>query len=113
MKDYVKLALQCAQREGDSKLLELANTDIESLAEAFGQLKRTMNTLKDSLDKIQYSIENYMEENHLEDIVANGFKISYKEVISNRFDTTLFKAEHPDTYKKYIAQTSSMRFNFR
>lgn len=110
MKDYLRGMMQASD---DLELQELANTDIESLAEAFGQIKRAMNTLKDSADKIQYTIENYMKENHLEDIVANGFKISYKEIISNRFDTTLFKKEHPDTYKKYVAQTSSMRFNFR
>lgn len=110
MKDYLRGMLQASN---DTDLQELANTDIESLAEAFGQIKRTINTLKDSADKIQYSIENYMKENGLEDIVANGFKISYKEVISNRFNTALFKEEHPDTYKKYVAQTSSMRFNFR
>ncbi|MBQ3545373.1 MAG: YqaJ viral recombinase family protein [Lachnospiraceae bacterium] len=38
------------------------------------------------------------------------FRVSWKEVVSSRFDTKALQEQEPDVYKKYLKQTSSRRF---
>ena len=46
-----------------------------------------------------------------EELEAGRFICRWTSVLSNRFDTTLFKKEHADMYKQYIKQTASRRFS--
>ena len=45
-----------------------------------------------------------------EEMMVDVFKIRYKTVKSNRFDTTAFKSTHKELYNQYIKQTESRRF---
>lgn len=99
-----------------SKLIEgvdLESISVDTLVDTFSQLRMAMTTIEDSLDKVQNTLKQYMLSNHLEETVQNGHKITYKEVASNRFDTTRFRHECPETYEQYLTQQFSMRFNFR
>lgn len=67
------------------------------------QLKKEVELLK------QQAIE-YLSENGIDEVATADGKITYREVVSNRFDSTLFKKDFMDIYKEYTRQTSSMRF---
>ena len=41
-----------------------------------------------------------------------AYKVSYKEVTTNRFDSKAFKADFPETYKQYQKQQTCRRFTY-
>ena len=41
-----------------------------------------------------------------------AYKVSYKEVTTNRFDSKAFKADFPETYKQYQKPQTCRRFTY-
>jgi predicted phage-related endonuclease len=56
------------------------------------------------------AITQTMEERQTEEILVDVFKVRYITVISNRFDTTTFKATHKDLYSEYLKPSECKRF---
>ena len=54
----------------------------------------------------------YMTENDLETLVGDEHKAIYKEIVSNRLDTTRLKKEMPEIAEQYMKESKSMRFTF-
>ena len=52
----------------------------------------------------------WLDENELDEILTDEGKITYREVISKRFNSTQFKKDFADIYDEYTTQTSNMRF---
>lgn len=46
-----------------------------------------------------------------EELQAGIFKVRYKAVSSNRFDTKAFKSAHSDLYEQFTRQTKGYRFS--
>lgn len=67
------------------------------------QLKKEVELLK------QQAIE-YLSENGIDEVATADGKITYREVVSNRFDSTSFKKDFMDIYKEYTRQQSVFRF---
>lgn len=67
------------------------------------ELKKQINELKEE------AIE-WLDENELDEILTDEGKITYREVISKRFNSTAFKKDFADIYDEYTTQTSNMRF---
>ena len=47
-----------------------------------------------------------------ESIETDAFKVTYKDVTTNRFDSKAFKAEYPDVYKEYCKTSTCKRFTY-
>jgi len=71
------------------ELLEAAKTEVEAR--------------KDAL-KGKLLLDNTEEQ------TAGRYIVRFTSVLSNRFDTTAFKRNHPDLYKAYTKQSESRRF---
>lgn len=67
------------------------------------QLEAEAETAKDEIKAV-------MTEFGLEEMNVDVFTVRYKEVVSERFDSKLFKAGNPDTYKMYLTASSCMKF---
>lgn len=67
------------------------------------QLKAQMNELKEQAIKI-------MDSEAIDEFTCDEGKVTYREVLSNRFASTEFKKIHGDLYKAFTRQTSSMKF---
>ena len=67
------------------------------------ELKKQINELKEE------AIE-WLDENELDEILTDEGKITYREVISKRFNSTAFKKDFADIYDEYTTKTSNMRF---
>lgn len=67
------------------------------------QLKAQMDELKEQAIKI-------MDSEAIDEFTCDEGKVTYREVLSNRFASTEFKKIHGDLYKAFTRQTSSMRF---
>lgn len=53
-----------------------------------------------------------MEAEGIDTLLGDEHKATYKEVVSNRFDSTAFKKDHADVYELYKKPSTSMRFTF-
>lgn len=73
----------------------------EALAE---EAKAEAEALKDE-------IKAEMLNRNTEEITAGRYICRWTSVLSNRFDTTIFKKEHAEMYKQYTKQSSSRRFS--
>ncbi len=51
-----------------------------------------------------------MVEQGTEALQGDGWKATWKNVVSNRFDSKRFKADHADLYGQYSRQTTTTRF---
>lgn len=78
---------------------------------------RRLEELKDALmieiKEREDNIKKYMIVHNLDELHGlNGEKAIYREVLSNRFDSTSFKKTFNDLYNAYLKQTKCVRFSF-
>ena len=57
-------------------------------------------------DGIKDELKAEMKNRNTEEMTVDVFKIRYKTVKSNRFDTNAFKSTHKELYSQYIKQLS-------
>ena len=61
-------------------------------------------------ESIKDELKAEMINRNTEEMMVDVFKIRYKTVKSNRFDTTAFKSTPKELYNQYIKQNKSRRF---
>ena len=59
---------------------------------------------------IEDTIKAEMTARETEELITGEYKIRWKKVVSNRFDTTAFKKTHADLYEQYTKTTETRRF---
>lgn len=74
------------------------------------ELKTMAEELAAEISSIEDSIKAEMTSQGVEEMTVDVFKVRYKTVKSNRFDSTAFKATHSDLYNQYLKQTTTRRF---
>ena len=75
--------------------------------------KRMLEELKALIDEQEEAIKNQMVADGKTEYIGTEHKATYKEVVSNRFDSKSFKADgYADLYKAYTKPSSTMRFTF-
>lgn len=77
--------------------------EYKEYAELLEETKKQLEALKD--EAIQY-----MSDNEVDEVLTTEGKVTYREVISKRFDSTAFKKDFADVYAEYTKPSSSMRF---
>lgn len=83
-------------------------------------LLKKVNGLKDleiqkkSIEKqmadLQEEIKKEMEARGSEEASIGDWIVRFKAVMSNKFNSKAFAADHPILYKKYVASSQTMRF---
>lgn len=66
--------------------------------------------LKAEIEALKAEAIEYLNDNNIDEYVSDNGKITYRQVISNRFDSTAFKKDFADIYREYTKQTTNMRF---
>lgn len=83
---------------------------------AFAELasnKMMLKELEDIIAEQEEAIKAQMVADGKTEYVGTEHKATYKEVVSNRFDSKAFKADgYEELYKAYQKPSSSMRFTF-
>ena len=59
-------------------------------------------------EEIKDLIKGIMGED--EELAAGDYRVTWKHVTSNRFDSTSFKATHAELYNQYVKPSTSRRF---
>lgn len=65
------------------------------------------------IDELKDSLKAEMELRGVDELETDMFTLSYKEVISSRFDTTSFKKDNAVLYNHYLKESVSKRFTYR
>ena len=66
--------------------------------------------LKKEVEQLKAQAIEYLAENGIDEVTTPEGKVTYREVLSKRFDSTSFKKDFLDVYEEYTKLTSSMRF---
>ena len=85
-------------------------TNISEVIKEIKEYQDMQEALKIEIEKLKAEAIEYLNENEIDEYMCEDGKITYREVISNRFASTEFKKVHADLYEAFTKKTSSMRF---
>jgi predicted phage-related endonuclease len=63
------------------------------------------------IESAQDAIKAEMAAREVDELIVDVFKVRWAKVISNRFDTTGFKAAHKDIYDMFTKPSETRRFS--
>lgn len=86
------------------------NTNIKDVIKEIKEYQAMQDELKKQINELKEEAIEWLDENELDEILTDEGKITYREVISKRFNSTAFKKDFADIYDEYTTQTSNMRF---
>lgn len=84
--------------------------NINETIKAIKEYQAMQDELKQQINELKAEAIEWLDENELDEILTDEGKITYREVISKRFNSTAFKKDFADIYDEYTTQTSNMRF---
>lgn len=88
----------------------LSDRQIDNRIARIAELKAQENVLKEQREALEAEIQKAMGE--AEHIQTERYKVNYTRVITNRFDSKAFKADHKRLYAKYTREQNTRRFSF-
>lgn len=74
------------------------------------ELERQQVEIEAEKTRLKEEIRKDMEKKGIDQVRTGNFIVRCKKIISNRFDSKRFRAEHEDLYKSYQKQQEAMRF---
>ena len=87
-------------------------TDYNKTFADLASLKMMKKELDAEIEEKENEIKELMDKTSVTELIGTEHKATYKEVVSNRFDSSAFKRDHADMYEAYKKSSSSMRFTF-
>ena len=88
----------------------MSNNELTKVLRNIKELKSMQEELQAEIDSLQDKVKAFMMASDTDTINIDVFKVTYKEVTSNRFDSTAFKKTHSELYEQYLKQTTTRRF---
>jgi len=88
----------------------MTSKDMNARVIELKELERLAEELTAEIDTIKDELKKELTNRNTDEVDTGTFKIRYKEVTSNRFNSKGFKADHPELYAAYQKPTTSMRF---
>ena len=87
--------------------------DTNTIFREMAQYRTIIAEAQKELDRLEAETKAFMTANEMTELIGDEHKATYKEVVSNRFDSKKFKADgYEDLYKAYQKSSSSMKFTF-
>jgi len=87
---------------------KMSNPNMESIVKELLELKRMKEELEAEITAMEDEIKKVMGDEEL--LTAGAFKVSWKNFISSRVDTTALKKAMPEIAEQFTKQTKSRRF---
>ena len=88
----------------------MSKNEIISLIETMNNYDELAAKAKAKADAIRDALKEEMLRLDTEELTAGAYILRYTNVISNRFDSTMFKRLYSDLYKDFTKPVSSRRF---
>lgn len=90
-------------------------TDFEVLVQELQTKKAESRKLDAEIKEKEDELKAYMRKRQKEELLSKstGLTVSYKEVLTSKFNKELFiESNGEDAYKKYLVDSSYMKLNF-
>ena len=84
--------------------------ELASKAKDLHELRSMINELQAEADTIEDEFKALMEAQGADTITAGPFRLTWKAVMSSKFDTTGFKSAMPELAARFMKQTTTRRF---
>ena len=88
----------------------MSKNEIISLIETMNNYDELAAKAKAKADAIRDALKEEMLRLDTEELTAGAYILRYTNIISNRFDSTMFKRLYGELYKDFTKQVSSRRF---
>lgn len=86
--------------------------DINAIMAELAQYTRLQEEAAAMVEGLKDQLKKYMSDNNIDTITGDEHKATYKEVTSNRIDTTALKQHFPEVAKRFTKTTKTKRFSF-
>lgn len=83
---------------------------INETIKAIKEYQEMQDEIKNQIEMLKAEAIEYLDDHEIDEYMCDEGKVTYREVLSNRFASTEFKKTHAELYKAFTKQTSSMRF---
>lgn len=84
------------------------NTFLQFITE-LKALEAQINDLQAEAEAIKDLIKDELTNSELDEMLIGNYKVTYRTVISSRFDSTTFKKSYAELYKQFTKQTTYKR----
>lgn len=84
--------------------------DLEKLVSELRELRRMQDELAGEIAATEDTLKAYMTANGADELYGPSFKITWKEVTSNRLDSKALKVAAPELWQRFSKATTSRRF---
>ena len=89
----------------------MSNVDVVSKIEQLKELEALIREAEKEVEALKDELKAEMTKQNTEELEAGRYIVRWKNVVSNRFDSTAFKKEMTELYDRYVKQTESRRFS--
>ena len=90
--------------------LTTTGRNIDEIIREIKNYEELAEQLKSEVEALRLEAIEFLRNNDRDEYTCDDGKITYREVISNRFASTEFKKVHLDLYEAFLRRTTSMRF---
>ena len=88
----------------------MSTSEIDSKVDTLRELRNLEAEVKAEITAIEDDLKAEMLAKNTDTLTGHNYVISWKTVITNRFDSAAFKLTHADLFAKYSRATTSRRF---
>ena len=85
-------------------------SELDMKVKELRELKRMADELAGEIEALQDGIKAHMTAQNTDTLTGTDWKITWKEVTSNRLDSTALKKELPDIAARFMKASTSRRF---
>lgn len=86
----------------------MSDRNMEAKVKELMELKRMKEELEAEIEATEQAIKDVMGEE--ETLIAGSYKVTWKQVVSSRVDTTAFKKAMPDIAAQFMRESKVRRF---
>ena len=84
--------------------------EMDSKIKELWELRRMADELQAEIDSLQDTIKAEMTARDVDTLAGTDWRVTWKNVTSNRLDSTALKKELPDIAARFMKQTTARRF---
>ena len=88
----------------------MSNIELNATAKELLSIRSMIAELEAEAEALTDKIKSVMTERGEEVLQGDGWRASWKNVSSTRFDNKAFRADNPDLYAQYSKPTTTTRF---
>ena len=85
-------------------------TELNTTAQDLLSIRSMIAELEAEAEALTDKLKGAMVERGTEILQGDGWRCSWKNIVSSRFDSKAFKADHADMYGQYSRTTTTTRF---